>query len=80
MCLLKFGNRYLEIAELPDSIHISPENISKIQDYSGIAIRNPVGILWRGYFLTLIQASMLQNNSDYLDSRKGNINAKEQLS
>ena len=38
-CLLKFGNGDLQIAELPDSIHISLEYPYKIQDDSGIAIR-----------------------------------------
>ena len=37
--LLKLGNGDLPIAELPDSIHIPPENICEIQDDSGIAIR-----------------------------------------
>ena len=38
-CLLKFGNGDLPIAKLPDSIHIPPENRSKMQDESGIGIR-----------------------------------------
>ena len=38
-CLLKLGNGDLHIAELPDSIHIPPENSHRIQDDSGIAIR-----------------------------------------
>ena len=37
--LLKFGNGDLPIAELPDSAHIPPENLYKIQDDSSIAIR-----------------------------------------
>ena len=38
-CLLILGNGDLPIAELPDSIHIPPENLFEIQDDSGIAIR-----------------------------------------
>ena len=38
-CLLKFGNGDLQIAELPDSIHISADYLHKIQDDSGIAVR-----------------------------------------
>ena len=38
-CLLKLGYGDLPIAELPDSIHIPPENLSKIQDDSVISIR-----------------------------------------
>ena len=38
-CLLKLGNGDLQIAELPDSIHISPEYMYEIQDDSSIAIR-----------------------------------------
>ena len=38
-CLLKLGNEDLPIAELPDSIHIPPENPYGKQDDSGIAIR-----------------------------------------
>ena len=38
-CLLKFGNGDQPLADLPDSIQISPENLYEIQDYSGIAIR-----------------------------------------
>ena len=38
-CLLKFIHGDLQIAELPDSIHIPPENVYEIQDDSGIAIR-----------------------------------------
>ena len=38
-CLLILGNGDLQIAELPDSIHISPEYPYEIQDDSGIAIR-----------------------------------------
>ena len=37
-CLHKFGNGDLQIADPPDSIHISPENLYEIQDDSGIAI------------------------------------------
>ena len=37
-CLLNLGNGDLQIAELPDSIHISPEQLYEIQDNSGIAI------------------------------------------
>ena len=39
MRLLKLGNGDLPIAELPDSIHIPPENLYEIQDHSGISIR-----------------------------------------
>ena len=38
-CLLKLGNGDLLIAEQPDSIHIPPENLRKIQDDSDIANR-----------------------------------------
>ena len=38
-CLLILGNGDLSMAELPDSIHIPPENQCEILDYSGIAIR-----------------------------------------
>ena len=38
-CLLTLVNGDLQIAELHDSIHISPEYPYKIQDDSGIAIR-----------------------------------------
>ena len=38
-CHLKLGNGDLPIAELPDSIHIQPENLYKIRDDNGIAIR-----------------------------------------
>ena len=41
-CLLKFGNGDLQIAELPDSIHNSPEYTYNIQDDSGIAIRESI--------------------------------------
>ena len=37
-CLLKLGNGDLQIAELPDSIHIPLEKLHEIQDDSGIAI------------------------------------------
>ena len=37
-CLLKLGNGDLPIAELTNSIHISPEKQCKIQDDSDIAI------------------------------------------
>ena len=40
--LLKFGNGDLQIAELPDSIHISQEYLYEIQDDSGIAIRKSI--------------------------------------
>ena len=38
-CLLKLGNGYLQIAELPDSIHSSLEYPYEMQDDSGITIR-----------------------------------------
>ena len=38
-CILKLGSGDQPIAELPDSINIPPENPYKIQDDSGIAIR-----------------------------------------
>ena len=38
-CLLIFGNGDLPIAELPDIIHIPPENPYKIQYDSGVSIR-----------------------------------------
>ena len=38
-CLLKLGNEDLPMAELPDSIHIPPENTHEIQDDYGICIR-----------------------------------------
>ena len=68
------------MAELRDSILIPPENLYKIQDDSGIAIRDPLCTSWRRYFLTLMETSMLQSNSESLDSRKGNANTKEQIS
>ena len=41
-CLLKLGNEELKIAELPDSINISPEYLCEIRDDSGIAIRESI--------------------------------------
>ena len=41
-CLLKLGNGNLLIAELPNSIHISPVYLHKIQDESGIAISESI--------------------------------------
>ena len=38
-CLIKLGNGDLPMAKLPDSIHIPPENPYKMQDDSGISIR-----------------------------------------
>ena len=38
-CHLKLGNYGIQIAALPDSIHISPEYPYEMQDDSGIAIR-----------------------------------------
>ena len=87
-CLLKFGNGDLPISELHDSIHIPPEYLCEIQDYSGIGIRVslryplgiPQGTLWRRYSPTSMRTSMLQDNSGYLDGRKGNTNTKEHVS
>ena len=72
-CLLKLGNGDLPIAELPDSIHIQPENPYEIQDDSGIGIRESLR-----HFMDkiLMQTSMLQSNSGFLDCRKGNANTK----
>ena len=41
---------------------------------------NNLGNIWRRYFPKLMKISMLQSNSGSLDSRKGNINTKEQVS
>ena len=40
---------------------------------------NPLGTLWRRYFLTLLLTSMLLSNSGPLDSRKGTTNTNQQL-
>ena len=79
-CLFKLGNGDLPIAELPDSIHIPPENLFEIQDDSSNAIRESLDTTWRRYFLTLMQTFMLQSNRGSLDSRKDNTNTNEQLS
>ena len=38
-CLLKLGNQNLPMAVLPNSIHVPPENLFKIQDDFGFAVR-----------------------------------------
>ena len=88
-CLLKLGKGNLPIAELPDSIHIPPENHYEIQDDSGIAIgesprhredQSPIsnlqGTSWRQYLPTLL----LQSNCGPLNGRKGNTSIKIQHS
>ena len=41
-CLPKFGNGDLTIAEMPDSIHILPENLYIVQDDFIIVIRESI--------------------------------------
>ena len=41
-CLLSLGNGDLQVAVLPDSIHISPEYLYEIQDDFGIAIMESI--------------------------------------
>ena len=47
------GNGDLPIVELPDSIHIPPENLCKIQDDSGIAIRGSLRHFVEKMFLSI---------------------------
>ena len=61
---LKLGNGDIQITELPDSIHISQEYPCKIQDDSGIAIRESI----IGHFVEKI-----------FPDNNGNFHAPEQL-
>ena len=58
-CLFRLENGDLPIAELPDSIHIPPENLCKTQDDSSLLSGNPLGNLSRRHFLTLMHTSIL---------------------
>ena len=49
-CLFKLGNGYLPVAELPDSIHIPPENQYEIQDDFGIIIRESLRHIMKKIF------------------------------
>ena len=54
ICLLQVGNGDLPMAELPDSIHVPPENLYEIQDDFGIAVRESLRFFVEKTFCNII--------------------------
>ena len=79
-CLLKLGRGDLPIAELPDSIRIPPENLCKLHDDSGIAIRESLRRFMEKIFPDINANVHAPSNSGSLDIRNGIPNTNECLS